>query len=108
MHHQYGNGHTLNFCLPTCQSLARPAGSAIRKKTIIAPLLFGTLVVGIAGALLCAIGFFVAGPFQFYRSYLWSYVLLVGLSVGSLAWLMLQYLTGGAWGECPWAVTPKP
>ena len=47
------------------------------------------LGVGIAGAVLCAIGFFVAGPFQFYRSYLWSYVLLVGLALGSMAWLML-------------------
>ena len=56
------------------------------------------LVVGIAGALLCAIGFFVSGPFQFYRSYLWSYILCVGLSLGPMAWLMLQYLTGGAWG----------
>ena len=57
----------------------------------------GALAVGIAGAVLCAIGL-VISPFQFYRSYLWSYLLIVGVSVGSLAWLMLQYLTGGAWG----------
>jgi len=57
----------------------------------------GALAAGIAGAVLCAIGFF-GSPFQFYRSYLWSYVLIAGVSVGSLAWLMLQYLTGGAWG----------
>ncbi len=57
----------------------------------------GALAAGIAGAVLCAIGFFIS-PFQFYRSYLWSYVFLVGVSGGSLAWLMLQYLTGGAWG----------
>ena len=56
------------------------------------------LGVGIAGAVLCLAGFFISGPFQFYRSYLWPYVLLVGVSLGSLAWLMLQYLTGGAWG----------
>src|ERR1019366_118872 len=55
------------------------------------------LAVGIAGAGLCAIGFLTA-PFHFYRSYLWSYLFIVGVSVGSLAWLMLQYLTGGAWG----------
>jgi hypothetical protein len=55
------------------------------------------LIVGIVGAILCAIGFFIS-PFQFYRSYLWSYVFYVGLAVGSMAWLMLQYLTGGAWG----------
>ncbi|MBZ5618775.1 MAG: hypothetical protein LAQ69_08645 [Acidobacteriia bacterium] len=55
------------------------------------------LGTGIAGTVLCAIGLIV-NPFQFYRSYLWSYVLVVGLSVGPLAWLMLQYVTGGAWG----------
>jgi hypothetical protein len=55
------------------------------------------LIAGIIGAVLCAIGFFVDHD-QFYRSYLWSYVFWVGVSVGSLAWLMLQYLTGGAWG----------
>ncbi len=55
------------------------------------------LAAGLAGAALCAAGFF-ASPFQFYRSYLWSYVFYVGVAVGSLAWLMLQYLTGGAWG----------
>ena len=52
----------------------------------------GALAAGIAGAVLCAIGLFIS-PFQFYRSYLWSYLFIVGLSVGSLAWLMLQYLT---------------
>jgi hypothetical protein len=57
-----------------------------------------TLGVGIAGTVLCAIGFFVSGPTQFYRSYLWSYLLVLGLSLGPLAWLMLQYVTGGAWG----------
>jgi hypothetical protein len=56
-----------------------------------------TLIAGIAGAALCAIGFFIDHD-QFYRSYLWAYVFAVGLSVGSMAWLMLQYLTGGAWG----------
>jgi hypothetical protein len=56
------------------------------------------LGVGIAGAVLCAVGFFVSGPTQFYRSYLWSYLLVLGLSLGPLAWLMLQYVTGGAWG----------
>ncbi|SPF52085.1 quinol:cytochrome c oxidoreductase membrane protein 2 [Candidatus Sulfopaludibacter sp. SbA4] len=56
------------------------------------------LALGVLGAILCASAFFLFGPFQFYRSYLWSYVFFVGVSVGSMAWLMLQYLTGGAWG----------
>ena len=56
-----------------------------------------SLVAGILGAALCLLGFFQS-PTQFYRSYLWSYLFIVGLSAGPLAWLMLQYLTGGAWG----------
>ncbi len=56
------------------------------------------LASGAAGAVLTAIGFIAVSPNQFYRSYLWSYMFIVGLSVGPLAWLMLQYLTGGAWG----------
>ena len=52
---------------------------------------------GVAGAALCAAGFFFS-PTQFYRSYLWSYLFVVGLSVGCLAWLMVQHLTGGSWG----------
>jgi hypothetical protein len=55
------------------------------------------LIVGILGAVLCLVGFFLDHD-QFYRSYLWSYVFIVGVSLGSMAWLMLQYLTGGAWG----------
>ena len=35
---------------------------------------------------------------QFFRSYLYSYVFWVGISVGCLNWLMVQYLSGGAWG----------
>ncbi len=35
---------------------------------------------------------------QFFRSYLWSYVFYVGVALGCWAWLMTQYLSGGAWG----------
>ncbi len=55
------------------------------------------LIAGVVGAALCLLGLFLS-PFQFYRSYLWSYFFVLGTSAGSLAWLMLQYLTGGAWG----------
>jgi len=53
-----------------------------------------------AGLALLAIGA-IAGfgnPDQFFRSYLLGFVFWNGLAVGSLAVLMLQYLTGGAWG----------
>jgi len=55
-------------------------------------------MIGAAGLLLTILGAFIGPSGQFFRSYLWSYVFCVGLSLGSLAWLMLQYLTGGAWG----------
>jgi len=55
-------------------------------------------MVGVVAAVLTVAGFFLVSPFQFYRSYLWSYVLYLGVALGSMAWLMLQFLTGGAWG----------
>jgi hypothetical protein len=56
-----------------------------------------SLIAGVIGLAGCAAGAFLA-PDQFFRSYLWSYMFIVGLSLGCLAWLMLQYLSGGAWG----------
>ncbi|MFY9723852.1 MAG: hypothetical protein WB579_10195 [Bryobacteraceae bacterium] len=55
-------------------------------------------ILGVAGLLLTVAGLFVVSPNQFYRSWLWSYLFVLGLAAGSLAWLMVQYLTGGAWG----------
>src|SRR4029077_14129037 len=37
VHHQYGKGHTLNFCLPICHSRASPFGSSTKKTIIKAP-----------------------------------------------------------------------
>ena len=59
----------------------------------------GALIVGIVGMAGMAAGMLVFHqPFQFYQSYLWAFIFVLGLAVGPLAWLMLQYLTGGAWG----------
>jgi hypothetical protein len=55
-------------------------------------------VLGAVGLLATAAGLFLVSPNQFYRSWLWSYLFVLGLASGSLAWLMVQYLTGGAWG----------
>ncbi len=55
------------------------------------------LMVGIAGTVFSVVGFF-SGPFQFYRSYLWSFLFVLALTLGPMSWLLLQYLTGGAWG----------
>lgn len=37
-------------------------------------------------------------PGDFFRSYLMSYLFWLGLALGSLAVVMMQYLTSGAWG----------
>lgn len=54
----------------------------------------------LAGALLLAAS--VAGsyfsPNDFFHSYLIGYLFFLGLTLGSMAFLMMQYLTGGAWG----------
>ena len=49
-------------------------------------------------ALLVAIFGAFASPDKFYQSYLFSYLLVLGLTLGSLGLLMLQHLTGGGWG----------
>ncbi|MFN7999099.1 MAG: hypothetical protein U0Q18_36090 [Bryobacteraceae bacterium] len=55
------------------------------------------LAVGVVALALCAVGAFFDSA-QFFRSYLWSYMFYIGVALGSTALLMLQYLTGGAWG----------
>ncbi len=54
-------------------------------------------IAGGVGLLLLALGA-VLSPDQFFRSYLWSYIFYLGIALGCMAWLMVQYLTGGAWG----------
>jgi len=55
------------------------------------------LGAGIAGLLACGAGFMI-DPDQFFESYLIGYLFWSGLALGSLAILMLQHMTGGAWG----------
>ena len=55
------------------------------------------LIVGILGLIACAVGWIVE-PTQFFRSYLTAYLFWVGLAVGCLGVLMMQFVTGGRWG----------
>lgn len=55
------------------------------------------LLAGAAGAVLSAIGY-VTNPAQFFTSYLIAYMLVLGLTLGALAWSMIHQLSGGAWG----------
>jgi hypothetical protein len=68
-------------------------------------LQFGALVAGCAGLALCVLGYVigVAGDPALARkvffSYLFAYLFVLGLGLGSLAIWMLHNLTGGAWGS---------
>jgi hypothetical protein len=55
------------------------------------------LVVGGVGLAACAVGFIVNRD-QFFRSWLIAYLLFLGITLGSLAMVMIQHLSGGAWG----------
>ena len=55
------------------------------------------LVVGVVGLGLCAVGF-LGNREHFFRAWLMAYMVWFGVALGSMAWLMIQYLSGGAWG----------
>lgn len=55
------------------------------------------LVVGLVGLAACAAGFLIDRD-QFFRAWLIGYLLWLGVSLGSMALLMIQHLSGGAWG----------
>ncbi len=57
----------------------------------------GGIAVG-GVALLLALYGAMKSPADFYHSYIFSYMLILGLTLGSLGLLMLQHLTGGIWG----------
>jgi hypothetical protein len=70
------------------KDIAPPAVERFRRRVVI--------VAGIGIAL--AIVGLVVDEAQFYRSYLLAYMFWLGLTLGSLGLLMIQHMTGGAWG----------
>lgn len=56
-----------------------------------------SLIAGVVGLALCGLGFVVARD-HFFRAWLIAYWLFLGISLGSLAFAMIQHLTGGQWG----------
>jgi hypothetical protein len=60
----------------------------------------------LVGAVLLIISIIAAffNPEQFFHSYLYGFLFWWGLALGAMALVMLQYLTGGAWG----VVTRRP
>ena len=57
----------------------------------------GALVLGVVLSALLVVGA-LTDRAQFFRAYLVGFIFWAGITVGSLALLMLQHLTGGAWG----------
>jgi len=57
------------------------------------------IAIGVAGAalLVCAIAG-LANPTQLLRSYLVAFIFWMGATLGCMALLMIQHITGGAWG----------
>jgi len=56
-----------------------------------------SLIAGIVGLVLSIVGY-VIDPQTFFRAYLPSFLFWFSIVAGSLAVLMLQYVTGGEWG----------
>lgn len=56
-----------------------------------------SLVVGGITSIVCIFGG-VVSPLQFFHAYLFAYLFFLGMSLGSLALVMIYHLTGGAWG----------
>ncbi|MDT5270125.1 MAG: hypothetical protein QOH49_2311 [Acidobacteriota bacterium] len=73
---------------------APPETGRFQQRALIVGALF--LLLFIAGAFLPATA--GGGVTQFFRSYLVGFVFWLGVTLGCLGILMLQHLTGGAWG----------
>jgi hypothetical protein len=56
-----------------------------------------SLVLGLIFAVIAVIGAF-ARPDEFFRGYLLGYMAWLGVTLGSMAILMIRHLTGGGWG----------
>jgi len=56
------------------------------------------VMFGAVGIVAVAIGYFMVDLSQVLQSYLIAYMFWIGISLGSLSLLMVQYLSGGAWG----------
>lgn len=54
-------------------------------------------LIGVVGIIASIVGA-MTNPEQFYRSYLVAFLFVLAPATGSLAWMMIHYLSGGAWG----------
>lgn len=56
------------------------------------------LVAGVAALVVCAAAGLLFDRAAFFRAYLAAYIFFLGLSLGSMAILLIYHLTGGGWG----------
>ena len=75
----------------------------VNNMDLVAPAVVETLqrralAVGVVFAVLAVLGA-VLQPEKFFPAYLLGYMAWLGLSLGSMAFLMLGHLTGGDWGQ---------
>jgi hypothetical protein len=75
-------------------NLTKTAGQLIPE---LAPLQRRCFMAGGVGAAVSLVGLLL-NPVQFFQSYLMAYMLVLGLTLGSLALGMIHQLSGGAWG----------
>jgi hypothetical protein len=73
------------------------AALMVRPQAELSRLSRQSLVPGGIGIALTALGFMVARE-SFLQSYLIGYIFWMGITLGSLAVLMIQHLSGGTWG----------
>lgn len=55
-------------------------------------------IAAVVGLVLAGIGFAMSGMDRFYQAYLVAWTFWLGVALGSMALLMVQHLSGGAWG----------
>ena len=56
------------------------------------------MIAGVLGVVLAVAGFFMSGADRFFEAYLVAYTFWMGVVLGCMALLMVQYLSGGVWG----------
>src|SRR5262249_802836 len=83
-----GFSNTISWRTSMIQSFNPPNMSDFQKRALIVGIVF--LVALVASAFL--------NSHEFFQSYLIGWTFWTGITIGSLALLMLQHLTGGGWG----------
>src|SRR5450759_1231759 len=56
------------------------------------------LIVGLVGLIMGGIGALTGSLDRFFQAYLFAFMFWLGLSLGSLAFLMIHFVTGSRWG----------